>query len=219
LNFAKKNGSIVNNPISGYEHAKQPKPKKIILDEGYEDGPQWNAIIRNADPDTFPILTCLYETGMRPAEVFLMQWDWIKEKREDAFLIEIPQHLEKTGAIRTIPVSPKLLEVFNKLPRISKYVFPSPVTGEARKGIQRAFDGILKRSGLNNTEITPYALRRTRITIWDAVDSDCCRYVVGHTPKDVHGRNYREFTSERLFKLVGIEFGKKDLFKLISNVG
>lgn len=216
LNWLVKGDVIPRNPIARYERAKQNAPAKIVLDEGHQDGPQWLAILNCADPDTVPILVCLYETGMRPAEVFQMRWNWIEEITEHAWMITVPAKLEKTGSERKIPVSPKLLEVLKSMSRHSELVFPSPVTGEIRISIQRAFTGIIRRAGLNGKEITPYALRRTRITIWDEIDGDACRYVVGHTAKDVHAKHYRRFTSERLFKLVGIEFNWRERFQVLS---
>lgn len=216
LNWLVKGDVIPRNPIARYERAKQATPAKIVIDEGHQDGPQWQKILDCADPDTIPILICLYETGMRPAEVFQMRWDWIEEITESAWMITVPAKLEKTGSERKIPVSPKLQEVLKSSPRHSELVFPSPVTGEPRVGIQRAFQGILRRAGLQNRGITPYALRRTRITIWDEIDGDACRYVVGHTAKDVHAKHYRRFTSERLFKLVGVEFDWRERYQVLT---
>jgi integrase len=215
LNWLVKNSKIPKNPIKGYEGAQEMAPAKIVLDEGYVDGPQWEALYSSADADTRPILLCLYETGMRPAEIFAMRWEWIAEAAFDRWLIAPPPSLEKTGAERRIPVSRRLLEALKPLRKESGLIFPSPVGGGERQSIRTAFHTARKRGKLPE-KITPYSLRRTRITIWDEIDGDACRYVVGHAPSDVHGKHYRRFTPERLFKLVGLELNQREMFKVLQ---
>lgn len=58
-------------------------------------------------------------------------------------------------------------------------------------------------AGLSDRGYTPYALRRTRTTIWDSIDEGAARFATGHTPQDAHGKHYVRMTDQRLFTLVG----------------
>ena len=85
-------------------------------------------------------------------------------------------------------------------------VFPSPVTGEEITTIKTALNNSLTRSGLTSKGISPYAFRRTRLTIWDNIDSNASKYASGHKFKEVHGKNYVKIPHKRLFKLVGLDY-------------
>jgi hypothetical protein len=116
-------------------------------------------------------------------------------------------------------------------------VFPSTRTGKERLGIQKAFKSAIHRAGkrfdeasgkwiktengvtLDGLELHVYAMRRTRISIWDPIDSDACRFAVGHVGRDVHSRHYLKITTERLFKLVGIVYNPALQFRILSKVG
>ncbi len=163
-----------------------------------------------------PIVLTLYETGMRPKEVFNMRWNWLIKKSEDRWLINIPAVIDKTDYEHDAPVSLKLLTMLKEMgiQFDDSLVFPSPVTGEVRMGIYSAFTSSLITSKLRGRGITPYALRRTRTTIWDAIDSNASRYAVGHVSKEVHQKNYVKIPPERLFRLVGLDY--KPELKIIT---
>jgi len=215
INFAVDSGELEFNPIKRFIHVPQGRPKKVVLDEGYEDGPQWR-LLRDALHDRVrPIAVVLYETGMRPKECFNMQWNWLNEKARDRWVITVPGYVDKTGNEHDVPVSGRLLELFRSIGMerwvggrdCEALVFPAQrnVSG-VRGNIETAFVNALRRCGLDGRGISPYALRRTRITIWDGVDSNACRYAVGHVAKEVHIKHYVRISPERLFRLVGLEF-------------
>lgn len=205
LNRMADDGEIPFNPVKCFIKVEQDKPKKIVLDDGYENGPEWQAIYQNAQDDKKLIFLCLYYTGMRPKECFHFRYDWIEKITEEFWMIKIPSEVEKTETERLIPVAPILRDSL-KLKWMSGLVFPSSVTGDVIKGIHKAFSGAVKRSGLSGKGYTPYVLRRTRLTIWDEIDSDAAKCSGGHTLKGTHYKNYVRFTKQRLFKLVGLEF-------------
>lgn len=201
LNWMRKNRYIVSNPIEGFEKVAQDRPKKIMIDTGRERGDEWQRLYNAACDDLKPLLVVLYETGMRPGEVFKMRWDWI-----DLFkrVIRIPADAEKTGDGRTIPISGALFELLRNIPQNSDLVFPSPVTGKPRTGIKKAFDSAVRRSGLAARGITPYALRRTRLTIWDALDPAAAMSAGDHTQSKTHYDHYVAINDDRLLRLVGM---------------
>lgn len=163
----------------------------------------------------------------------IQRWSWISEIEEDKWIISVPdienlengtQWREKTCKKRRIPVSLKLLKLLKPIRKFdSSLVFPSPVflkkTGEEkmRDNIKTAWNTAIRRSGLQNKNLTPYCLRRTRLSIWDQIDSDCSRYCGGHVPSDVHGLHYIKYTNSRIFKLVNLEI--KPQLKLLQAAG
>jgi integrase len=128
-------------------------------------------------------------------------------------LFRSPAEIDKTGSEHDVPVSRRLLGLFlsmglgTRRADAGDIVFPAQRRRSGVRGnIETAFRSALGRCGLDGRGISPYALRRTRITIWDAVDSNACRYAVGHVSREVHLRHYVRISHERLFRLVGLDF-------------
>jgi len=213
INFAVDNGELDFNPIKRFIHVPQGQPRKVVLDDGYENGPQWEQLYEALHERIKPVALVLYETGMRPKECFNMRWDWLTEKASGRWLITVPANVDKTGNEHDVPVSEKLLALFRSMGLVdgkrgeAAPVFPAQRNEAAGRGnIETAFLHALDRCGLSGRGISPYALRRTRITVWDAVDSNACHYAVGHVAKEVHFKHYVRMSPERLFRLVGLDF-------------
>jgi len=244
---------ITYNPVKGYIRPEQKDPLKIVLDEGMEGGPEWRAIFAKCSEVVKPLVLTLYETGMRPIEVFSMRRNWWAECSPDKWIIEFPpEFAEKTLKERRIPVSLTLLGVMrSRLQNMESddLFFSSPRTGAIRTNHWQGFENAVKRvqemvknasrfseftafdtwalsegwnsddillawdaKGFTGTGVTPYALRRTRLSAWDAIDENASRYVSGHvSKKDSHNSHYIRFPLNRLFKLVGLEYNKADL--------
>jgi len=242
------------NPIKGYERPKQDDPSKIVLDEGAENGPEWKAIYSICSDSIKQLVLCLYETGMRPIEVFSMRRKWWKKYAADRWIIEIPNSRdfkEKTGKKRRVPVSLHLLEAMLPLLRkmkLNDLFFPSPATGGIRTNGWPAFSNAVEKvkdmasdasefeafpefhewaleeswnevaislawevRNFDGEGVTPYALRRTRLSIWDAIDEGASRYAGGHVgehynSRDTHRKHYIRYPLSRLFRLVGLEY-------------
>ena len=217
INLLIDDGILTTNPIKKWIKVEQPQPKKVILDSGYENGFQWSTIYNELADCVKPIAMVLYETGMRPVEVFHMRWHWLERLEEDFWVINVPSvdtvdgeivFKEKTGKAHTVPVSPRLLRMFKLIgmQNTTDLIFPGPKNRGPRSDIESAFTNALKRSGLHGKGISPYCLRRTRATIWDRVDPVACMHALGHVSKEVHYRHYVEVPLDRLFTLVGLEY-------------
>jgi integrase len=187
---------LPKNPITRFTKVKLPRKRKVLLDHGQEFGSEWIQLYKHF-PDRWKLffLVC-YETGMRPKEVANLHSEWIHDV-DGNYMIIIPPDVEKTSfQDRRIPVS-KILE---------KRLIPA-VTGEKifkYYDYIKAFKNAVSAAKLRR-EITAYALRRTRSTIWDSLDTGAARVALGHVPIDPHEESYVEITNQRLFKLVGIE--------------
>lgn len=244
---------ITYNPVKGYIRPQQKDPARIVLDEGMEGGPEWRAIYAKCSDAIKPLVLTLYETGMRPVEVFSMRRSWWIQCSSDRWIIEFPaEFAEKTLKERRVPVSMALLNAMrDRLQNMAPadLFFSSPRTGEIRTNHWQGFVNAVKRvrdmvdkaksfsdyddfdawacreewpigdsllawevKGFTGTGVTPYALRRTRLSAWDAIDENASRYVSGHTlKKDSHNTHYIRFPLHRLFKLVGLEYNRADL--------
>jgi integrase len=217
INLLVDDGLLMANPIRRFITVKQDSPQKIMLDDGIENGPQWWAIYDAISSRVRTILLTLYETGMRPVEVFSLRWYWLKEVGVDQYLIEIPDRevidgvevfREKTGNRHRVPVLPRLLVALKTLGirNDTDLVFPAPKKGGTREDIESAFTTAIRRAKLTGRHLSPYALRRTRLTIWDAIDSAAAKHASGHVLEGAHHTNYVQFTPQRLLKLVGIDY-------------
>lgn len=217
LNLLVDDDHLDKNHLRKFTKVEQVRKRPIILDDGVPNGPQWQLLEKHIASSIKPILITLYETGMRPIEVFNMKWYWLEKKGEGQWMINVPAEEtiegdvvfeEKTHTQREVPVSPKLLSIFEKMgiKENSSLVFPAPRKGGVRGDIESAFTNALINADLKGKGISPYALRRTRLTIWDRIDPTAGMYAAGHVSKDVHYRNYVDVTPDRLFKLVGIDY-------------
>lgn len=222
---------VPSNPIVRFGKVKLPPPKKVILDDGINWGPEWRALydamgagIKESLPLEYrrsrALLLTLYETGMRPKEAFNMAHSWLHEVQDGYWVISVPAISEKTSRGRDIPVSDVLYDSLSVIhrPGSDELFFPSPRTGRVRteSGIKKAFRNAVKAAGLSGKEFTPYALRRTRTTIWDAIDEGACRAAIGHSPSDSHAKHYVRITRKRLFRLVGKEVDIQSEFRLVK---
>lgn len=215
INLLVDDGKLLRNPIKKWIKVNLPSPKKTVLDGGIENGEQWNQLYQCMASSIKPIILTLYETGMRPKEVFNMRWHWIEKVAQDRWIINIPDEdildsktvfEEKTGTHHRVPISPKLLQLFKEIGirKSNDLVFPAPRKDGPRSDIESAFTNALRRSDLKGLGIAPYSLRRTRATIWDEIDPIACMSATGHSPKNVHYKHYVSISDERLFKLVGL---------------
>lgn len=217
INLLVSDGILEINKIRDFIKVPQIRPSKTVLDDGFENGPQWQALYEAMSDSIKPILLCLYETGMRPKECFNMRKHWLIQKNEECWVIKVPAidtvdgeivFKEKTKNEHLIPVSPTLLSILKKqgIDNSTDLFFPAPRKKGPRSDIDTAFSNAVKKAGLVGKGITPYTLRRTRLTIFDAVDSAAGMHAGGHVAKDIHYRHYVNISLERLFRLVGLEY-------------
>lgn len=208
LNWCAMDGIIPQNPIRGYRMRAKVRPSRIVMDQGYDQGEEWQRIADNALHDNRLLYLILYEAGLRPKEAMHMRRSWLVFLRGGQCKIAVPLDLEKTGAEREVPVSPTLLEALQ--PVLSTLdeeglVCPSPVTGKPRTNMLRGWNATVRRAGLSGRRYTPYVLRRTRLTIWDEIDPVAAKYAGGHVLEEAHYKHYVRMTDRRLFRLVGVD--------------
>jgi len=202
INRAVDDEMIPRNPIIRFCKVSLPRQRKIVLDHGQEFGPEWICLYKHLPEKWRLFFLICYETGMRPSEVANFHTSWVTFVTQDAMMITIPPDMEKTSfSDRRIPVSQLLAKRLRRVIGVKGKLFKS-------HSYFKAFSNAIKESGLRD-EITAYALRRTRATIWDALDPAATRVALGHSPLDPHEESYVEITNERLFRLVNVNLKNK----------
>ncbi len=111
--------------------------------------------IKRSDPNYLrEIVECAINTGMRRGEILSLRWNQIKDG-----LIYLTK--TKPSEPREIPINDDLEQVFKRIRKRqefkSKYIFT--YRGKPVSGIQRAFNGAIKRAGLE--DFTFHDLRHT----------------------------------------------------------
>ena len=214
------------NPIAGIEHLKEPEPKKIMLDNGTENGIGWlrlyNAIgekhrstgeLTIRGHKTRLKFLIQYKTGMRIGEVNALQHNWIDQIK---MRIHLPDHATKANKSRTIPIDIDTVQAITdyralcaqeKYSRYNsdKWLFVNPTTGQHDKRSEKSLKLALERAGMDGQGITSHALRRTRGTIWDGIDERASMEVLGHSDHKVHRKHYTIVTEDRMRNLVNPE--------------
>jgi integrase len=133
-----------------------------VLDEGVEGGAEWKAVYHKSTRAVKPLVLTLYETGMRPIEVFSMRRSWWVECAPDRRVIEFPpEFVEKSNKNRRVPVSLALLEMMR--PRLQTMAaddlfFPPPKAGAAI-GTNHwvGFENAMKRVRAMSAEATRFS--------------------------------------------------------------
>jgi len=227
INYLVEIDELPKTPLkkSWFKGLRISRPKKIILDYGRDMGSQFLNIYRNVTGNWYWRLfyLTLYETGMRPKELKNMRVNWVSEIIPGCYQIEVPASEEKTeNQDRRIPISQRLLK--RLLPHLrnlkgDEYIFKSRVKEGPIEDHDKQFNRALKKAGLDKSGITVYSLRRTRATIWSAIDDLASRVALGHALIDPHEESYVVVTPERLFKLVGTKIDTRELLKVYKKCG
>lgn len=206
INRAVDDELLPRNPVTRFCKVSVPRRRKIVLDHGFDFGSDWIQLYKHLPEQWRLFFLVCYETAMRPSEVANLRVEWI-QKVDTHYMIVVPPGSEKTGfQDRRIPVSPILEK--RLIPAMNKC--KSKIFASWR--YDKAFRNAVKDAKLPS-EVTAYALRRSRATILDAIDSSAARVALGHVPLDPHEESYVEITNERLFKLGKIEIKRIRLFK------
>lgn len=86
----------------------------------------------------------------------------------------------KSGKSRKIPISDKLMKVFEKLPKVSEYVFVNPETNKPYKDIKKSWKKALKEAHIENFRF--HDLRHTVATrlAESNIDLVVVKEILGH---------------------------------------
>ncbi|WP_246731115.1 site-specific integrase [Methylobacterium sp. 2A] len=99
-----------------------------------------------------PFIILAIETGMRRGELLALQWSDI-----DFFSRLAVVEVSKNGHGRTVPLTPKAIEILIELPRRGKNVFPVKANA-----VRLAWERLRKRAGLE--EVKMHSMRHEAIS-------------------------------------------------------
>jgi len=120
------------------------------IKKGYR---QDNGLYYQPQPQQVNIIKILLFEGLRPNEVYKMEWSMVNE-------LGVYDTDTKTGE-KTIPLTRQSLKVLSEIEKKSKYVFPSPKNNNQHiKSIRKVWEKVLKLSGVNK-DLRLYDLRST----------------------------------------------------------
>jgi len=98
------------------------------------------------------IIQLAVETGMRRSELLSMRWDDVDLKARTVFL-----RSTKNGHPRTVPLSPRALEIIRDTPRFGKIVF-----GVSANAVRLAWERLKRRAGV--TDLRFHDLRHEAVS-------------------------------------------------------
>ena len=134
------------------------KPEEVIaigkslelIKNGYM---QDNGYYYQPQPQQVNIIKILLFEGLRPNEVYKMEWSMVNESG-------VYDTDTKTGE-KTIPLTKQSLNILSTIEKKSKFVFPSPTNNDQHiKSIRKIWTKVLELSGVN-PELRIYDLRNT----------------------------------------------------------
>ena len=123
------------------------------------------------NPTAIAAVRLLMLTGARKGEILNLEWDWVDFERG---CLRLPE--SKTGA-RVIPLGAPALELLASLPRVegNPYVLPGEKEGEHFVGLQKVWERLRKRAGLEDLRL--HDLRHSFASV--AVAGGDSLYLVG----------------------------------------
>lgn len=152
LNFAIERRLIASNPCSSALPYKTRTRERVLSDT------ELAAVWRSADDYPFGVIArLLILTGQRRTEIGSLQWSYIHDG-----LITLPPAVTKNNIEHTFPLAPMAVEIVDRIPRVSEYLFPS------RNSKSTYFSGWNKckqRLAVSIPHWTLHDLRRTFSTI------------------------------------------------------
>jgi integrase len=219
-NAAKKAKKIKADMLPGeFVIVESNNPRRIITDEEFE------ALVKNADPNFADVLICGYESAMRSSEIADLRAYQVRlddqrisgGKALTVDYIDLGIFDTKTVARRTVPVSPRLKEVLKRRLRglePEDHVFADRAGRYYSSRITRKMGFCCKRAGIvygdkainekgERIGVVFHCLRHTRTTKWVEMgfSDEIIRRATGHKSLEAY-RNYVKLDPSVVMRLV-----------------
>jgi integrase len=223
--LAKKRKKIQGDLMPGeFPIVRETNPRRIVTED------EFNALHEAADEDFADALLCAYETAMRSGEVCKLRANQVHlgvrhVSGRIVDYIDLGIFDTKTGARRTVPISPKLKEMLERRLQgldADDYVFtytgysehPKPFTVVA---ISIKFKQVCKQAGIAHGDklvndkgerigVVFHCLRHTRTTRWVEMgfSDEIIRRATGHRSLAAY-QNYVKLDPAAVMRLVEVE--------------
>jgi len=191
-------------------------PRRIITDEEFE------RLLEHADADFKDVLICGYESAMRSSEICKLSAGQVHlniQHFSGGFMdyIDLGIFDTKTGARRTVPVSPRLKEVLqkriknldpddyvftNEKGNFTKFLVPKKIKSVCDKAGVPYGDKLLNKKG-ERIGVVFHCLRHTRTTKWVEMgfSDEIVRRATGHKSLEAY-QNYVKLDPNAVMRLV-----------------
>jgi len=144
---------ITDNPASKVKPLQENNAKERFITKR-ETKRLLMAVNESHNPHLKYVIPFLILTGARRGEVLRAQWNAF-----DTLTMVWTIPTSKNGKKRHVPISPKLYELLQTIPRNSIYLFPSLKTGIPQNDVYKAWDHARRKAGLKDVRL--HDLRHT----------------------------------------------------------
>jgi integrase len=151
-NRAIRERKVTENPVCRVKFLPEHNIRDRVLTEE-----EFAKLLEHSPKHLRPILICAYETGMRQGEILCLKWNEVDLAR--GFISLLPGQT-KSGDGRKIPISPRLKELLEALPKSYSHVFT--YNGHGVVWVKRSFNRAREQAGLKDFRF--HDLRHTFVT-------------------------------------------------------
>lgn len=173
FNIGIKNELIKTTPMKAVKMMKEDNHKIRYLTADEEA-----RLFKELPEHLKPIVICALQTGLRKSNILQLRWELVDLEFR---FIEVLAQQNKGHKIIKIPISDKLLETLESLPRNSEYVFANPDTGKPYRDISEGFKNACDRANIENFRF--HDLRHTVATrlVEKGIDLVVVKEILGHS--------------------------------------
>ena len=174
-NFALKCKCARENPVSEVSFYKEIEKKPRFLQEK-----EIKELLDNSN-GLYPVLYTFLKTGLRKSELINLKWKDIDFRRKYITVESKEDWRTKTGNTREIPIGDDLVEILNKLPKTSDYVFLNSNGRKYGFHLTERVKRLARSIGIS--DMTVHALRHTFIShlVMNGVDLVSVKELAGHS--------------------------------------
>ena len=195
FNIGIKNELIKTTPMKAVKMMKEDNHKIRYLTAEEE-----TRLFQELPEHLKPIVICALQTGLRKSNILQLRWELVDL---DFRFIEILAQQNKGHKIIKIPISDKLLETLESLPRNSEYVFANPDTGKPYRDISEGFKNACDRANIENFRF--HDLRHTVATrlVEKGIDLRVVQEIMAHSTI-VTTQRYMHPTPKRKLEAISV---------------
>lgn len=195
FNIGIKNELIKTTPMKAVKMMKEDNHKIRYLTADEEA-----RLFKELPEHLKPIVICALQTGLRKSNILQLRWELVDLEFR---FIEVLAQQNKGHKIIKIPISDKLLETLESLPRNSEYVFANPETGKPYRDISEGFKNACDRANIENFRF--HDLRHTVATrlVEKGIDLRVVQEIMAHSTI-VTTQRYMHPTPKRKLEAISV---------------
>lgn len=195
FNIGIKNELIKTTPMKAVKMMKEDNHKIRYLTADEEA-----RLFKELPEHLKPIVICALQTGLRKSNILQLRWELVDLEFR---FIEVLAQQNKGHKIIKIPISDKLLETLESLPKNSEYVFANPDTGKPYRDISEGFKNACGRANIENFRF--HDLRHTVATrlVEKGIDLRVVQEIMAHSTI-VTTQRYMHPTPKRKLEAISV---------------